>query len=184
MDKEKIQRLEAKIKDIFYQKSENDFWDYHVKPVINQAKELAEKYKADSEVVWLAAILHDLGQLDALEPHEEISSEKAYNILLEENFEKKIAGKVKDTILTHRCNKHFPSNLEQKILATADALTHFRAPHYFWIARKSQKTFSDLLKKYAEKVERDFKDKIFFDNERRMVEKEYEALKKWFGYKI
>lgn len=184
MDKGKTQKIEDQIRDIYYQKTENDFWDYHVAPVIREAKRLAEKHGANEESVWLAAILHDLGQLDALEPHEEIGSEKAYKILLTEGFGMETAANVKEIILTHRCNKHFPSTLEQKILATADALAHFKTPHYFWITQKSQKNFSDMLRKYAEKIERDFNEKIFFEDEKVAVREQYEVLKKWFNYKV
>ncbi len=59
------------------------------------SKELAKKYSANLEVVWLSAILHDLAKLDNLEPHDEISAERAYNILLKEGFNREIAEEVK-----------------------------------------------------------------------------------------
>lgn len=182
--REKIQQVEDKIKEAFFQKEEEDFWNYHIKPVIEETKKLAKKYGANEEIVWLAAILHDFGQLEALESHEEIGSKRAHVFLIEEKFSEEIAEKVGETILTHRCNRYFPETLEQKILATADALSHFKTPHYFWITHKNSKDFSGLLKKYAEKIERDLKEKIFFEEERKTVKKEFAALKKWFNYKI
>jgi putative nucleotidyltransferase with HDIG domain len=169
METTKIKKIENKVRKIFYQRSENDCWDYHIKPVIEEAKVLAEKYSANKNIVWLSAILHDLGQLDNLENHEEIGAEKAYKILLEENFSKEISKKVKNVVLTHRCNSHFPEDLEQKILATADALTYFRAPHYLWLARSSKKTLAELFQKLSEKIERDFNQKIFFEDDKKMV---------------
>lgn len=196
MDTKSIEKLEKKIK-IFHlnpiqknhsmtNKSTKEmfslFWFLHVKPVIDYAKKLTRKYKANLEIIWLSAILHDLARLDDLEPHEEIGSERAYKILLEEGFSKEIAERVKNTILTHRCNKYKPQTLEQKILATADAVIHFKAPFYLWFSSISIKPFKEQLKGNLRKIERDYNEKIFFEEEKKLVKKEYEVLKRWCKY--
>lgn len=155
------------------------FWFLHLKPVIDYSKKLAKKYNADMEVVWLSAILHDLARLDDIEPHDEISAERAYNMLLEKGFNKGIAEDVKSTILTHRCRKYTPKTLEQKILATADAVSHFKTPFYLWFSNISNKPFKKQLESDLDKIEKDYHKKIFFENERKLVKKEYEVLKEW-----
>ena len=196
MDENRIERLEEKIKDLHLHPKQNRhsltkrdmaetfsvFWFLHLKPVIDYSKELAKKYNANLEVVWLSAILHDLARLDDLEPHDEISSERAYDTLLKEGFTKEIAEEVKKTILAHRCKKYKPQTLEQKILATADALSHFKPPFYFWFSSISSKPLREQLEGSLQKIERDYDEKIFFEDERELVKKEYEVLKNWFEY--
>jgi len=196
MNTDRIEKLEEEIRDLHLHPKQNShsltkrdmvetfsvFWFLHLKPVIDYSKELAKKYNANLEVIWLSAILHDLARLDDLEPHDEISSERAYNMLLEKGFNKEIAEEVKKTILTHRCKKHKPETLEQKILATADAISHFKPPFYFWFSSISSKPLKEQLEGSLQKVERDYNEKIFFKDERELVKKEYEVLKSWFEY--
>lgn len=191
---EKIQQIEEEIKKLHYNPqiakhsfSDADtkefyysFWDIHVKPVIEYSKQMAEKYKADFEAVWLAAILHDVARLTEEEPHDEIGSEKAYSLLLEKGFNKDLAEKVKNIVLTHRCKKYPPETLEQKIVASADAMAHFLTPFYCWIGKYSSKNFAELLKGNLRKMERDYNQKIFFEDEKKMVEEQYKMLKNWF----
>ncbi len=196
MDFREIQKTEKEIKNLHYnpqiQKHSFSgaetkefycwFWDIHVKPVIEYSKKMAEKYDADVEIVWLSAILHDIARLTEEEPHDEIGSEKAYKLLLKKGFTENIAEKVKGIILTHRCRKYPPENLEQKILASADAMAHFLPPFYFWVGKYSNKTFAEILERNNNKIERDYNQKIFFEDEKKMVKERYEILKKWFNY--
>ncbi len=187
MNQEKIQKLEDEIRDLFVSHSDEDwqvFWFLHLKFVIEKSKELAEKYGGDLEVIWLSAILHDIAQLETEENHEILGSQKAYEMLLEKGFEIEIAEKVRDVILTHRVNRYKPENLEQKILATADAISHFSTAHYLWISHVSKKSFAKLLEKFSEKIERDYGEKIFFEDERKEIEKQYKVLKSWFEFKM
>jgi len=73
----------------------NLFWFLHQKPVINYFKELAKKYNANLEAVWLSAILHNLVRLNDLEPHDEIGLERDYNLLLERVLVKKLQKRLK-----------------------------------------------------------------------------------------
>lgn len=168
---------ELETKDFF-----NTFWDIHVKPVIEYSKQMAKKYNAKSEVVWLGAILHDIARLDDQEPHDEIGSEKAYKLLIEKGFDKELAEKVKGVILTHRCKKYPPETVEQKILASADAMAHFLPPFYFWIAKYSNQSLSEMLQKNLVKIERDYNDKIFFDDEKKRIEPQYKIIKEWCNF--
>jgi hypothetical protein len=191
-----IEKLEEKIKNLHLHPKQKKhsvtkknivdtfsiFWLLHLKPVIDYSKKLAKKYKANLKVVWLSAILHDLARLDDLEPHDEISSKMAYDLLLREGFSKNIAEEVKKTILTHRCKKHKPQTLEQKILATADAISHFKPPFYLWFSSISSKTLKQQFESSLLKLERDYNKKIFFKDEKNLVKKEYNVLKSWFKY--
>ena len=198
MNQEKIQKLEDEVRDLHYnpkieKHSFSDketrefykyFWDIHIKPVIEYSKQMAEKYQADQEAVWLGAMLHDIARLSEEEPHDEIGAEKAHAMLLEKDFSVELAEKVRNIILTHRCRKYPPENLEQKIVASADAMAHFIPPFYLWVGKYSNMTFDEVLKKNLKKIERDFHEKIFFEDERKQVEKKYEVLKSWFEFKM
>lgn len=198
MDIKKIEKLEGEVKDLHLKPKQKNhsatkqdvtetfrlFWTLHLKPVIDCSKELAKKYNANLEIVWLSAIFHDIARLEDLEPHDEISSERAYNILLDKGFSKEIATEVKKTILTHRCRNYKPETLEQKILATADAMNHFNSPFYLWFSWISTKSFKEQLESGLKKLERDYNEKIFFEEERGSVKNEYEILKNWFNYHL
>ncbi|KKQ44488.1 MAG: hypothetical protein US63_C0026G0007 [Candidatus Moranbacteria bacterium GW2011_GWC2_37_8] len=183
MDQEKTQQFEDEIKRLYFENFDDNlmsFWNVHLKPVIDIAKKLAVKYEADLEIVWLAAVLHDIGQFDDIENHDTVGSEKAYKILFERGYSEEIAAKVRDVILTHRVKSYLPETLEQKIVATADAMAHFTTAHYVWMAYISKKPFAELMKKFSGKIQRDFQDKIFFEEEREIMRPQYEMLKKWF----
>lgn len=193
-----IEKLEEEIKNLHYNPTiskhsfseadtkefSNCFWDIHVKPVVEYSKQMATKYSADLEVVWLGALLHDIARLEDAEPHDEIGSEKAFKILIENGFNQDIAEKVKNVVLKHRCRKYPPEALEEKIVASADAMAHFLPPFYFWIGKYSSNNFSEIVGKNNKKIERDYNEKIFFDDEKKMVEKQYLILKDWFNFKI
>jgi len=191
MDQEKIQQLEEEIKNLHYNAkniiskfSFKEFWDIHIVPVIKYSKQMSEKYGADLESVWLGAILHDIARITGEDPHDEIGSEKAYKLLLEKGFGEEVAQKVKGIILTHRCKQYLPETLEQKIIASADAMAHFLPPFYLWVGIYTNKTFAEALESNMKKIERDYNDKIFFEEEKEAVREEYEVLKKWFEFKV
>lgn len=198
MDQQKIEQLEEEIKNLFhnadiekYHHSDADakefyglFWNIHIKPVIEYSKQMAEKYGADKEAVWIGAILHDIARLTDEEPHDEIGSEKAYQMLVERGFDNELTEKAKSIILTHRCRKYPPEKLEQKIVASADAMAHFLPPFYLWFAKYTSKPLSEMLESNLKKIERDFNEKIFFEDEKKMIKPQYEVLRRWLDYEI
>jgi putative nucleotidyltransferase with HDIG domain len=198
MNNKKIQQIEDEIKKLHFDTANTEycfseaegkvfyglFWKIHIKPVIEYSKQMAEKYGADEEAVWLGAILHDICRLTEENPHDELGSKKARSILIEKGFGNDMADKVASIVLTHSCKKFQPETLEQKIVASADAMAHFLSPFYLWLFRYSNNNFEESLEKYASGLERDFNEKIFFADEKEMVRKEYEVLRKWFEYKI
>jgi putative nucleotidyltransferase with HDIG domain len=198
MNTEKIQQLEEEIKNLHYNPTNSKhsfsdtetkefycwFWDIHIKPVVEYSKQMAEKYGADIEAVWVGAILHDIARLTEEEPHDEIGSQKAQAMLLEKGFDEDFAQKVKNIILRHRCRNYPPESLEEKIVASADAMAHFLPPFYLWIGKYSNKNFTQILEGNMHKIERDYNEKIFFKDEKKMVEEKYQILKGWFEFKI
>jgi putative nucleotidyltransferase with HDIG domain len=195
---EKIQQFEDEIKNLYFNSNLEThsfseispkewlphFWSYHIKYVINKSKSLSEKYQADLEAVWLGAILHDIARLSDDNPHDEKGAEIGYKMLIEKKYSSELAEKVKNIILTHSCKKFKPDILEQKIIATADAMAHFVPPFYLWFSKYSKHDLNGIIGSSLSKIEKDINDKIFFEDERREVYKEYKTLKKWFEYKV
>lgn len=49
-------------------------------------------------------------------------------------------------ILTHSCNKDIPDTLEGKILASADAMSHYSSDFYLQIAVTGKRNLKDFKK--------------------------------------
>ena len=57
--------------NIYKEKYGYDFWDDHIKYVVKNSIELANKYGADIEIVELGALLHDIAMPSEFGPREE-----------------------------------------------------------------------------------------------------------------
>ncbi len=105
------------------------WWKWHIRKVVEYSTKTAEKLGADTEIVEIAAWMHDIIKIrDETESkkHHVKGAEEAQLILEELDYEQDIIDKVKHCILTHSSDKkHKPETKEAEILASADALTHF-----------------------------------------------------------
>jgi putative nucleotidyltransferase with HDIG domain len=175
-----------------YKTSKRDFahwmWAHHVPWVANKTLELAQKYDADHDLVYTGALLHDLGDVrfDRDDPQfDSWSEEKATVILQKAGFDhNQIDTVIKDIISPHSCYPgNLPQTLEGQILATADALFHLQTDFFIqfcWMHIPDFESFEKWRQWVAEKLERDYHTKIFFDNERQAAKPYYLALKKVF----
>lgn len=102
-------------------------FESHFVIVVKYALELAEKEKADKEVVEISAWLHDIGSIMGdYKNHHETSARIAEELLTKLNYSKDKIEKVKAYILSHRGS--IPMHKESKeaqILADADVMAHF-----------------------------------------------------------
>ncbi len=104
-----------------------DFWREHISHVYYEATILAEKYQADSEIVQLGALLHDIAQMfpGATKHHHEIvGRDLAEKILIGFEYPKEKRERVLGCVLHHRSSKN-AQNLEEICVADADILAHF-----------------------------------------------------------
>lgn len=147
------------------------FWMHHIIPVVAYSLEMADRYGADKEIVHLGALLHDMALVEDAEPHDEIGAQKAFDFLIINWAERETAEKVRDIVLRHRCKVYVPETLEEKIVATADALAHFFPDFHgsgaLEIAREdhAQMRILDI-----EKLEREYANKVFFENEKKIFQ--------------
>ncbi len=100
----------------------------HVYRVLYSAMDIAEHEKdVDYDILISACLLHDIAREEQNKNpelcHAEIGAEKAYNFLVENNFDIDFAEKVKHCISSHRFRKNNePESLEAKILFDADKI--------------------------------------------------------------
>ncbi|MFA4833464.1 MAG: HD domain-containing protein [Patescibacteria group bacterium] len=104
-------------------------WPYHILPVVNHSLRLGKMLKADLEVLELAAYLHDYaGILDyrLYKNHHLHGAKLAGKILGSLNFPPEKIKKVQECIISHRGSVRLEhKSKEAKILASADAMSHF-----------------------------------------------------------
>ena len=114
----------------------------HVDRVVKIAAILAEKEKADTELVHAAALLHDIGYAVG-EPHNETGARLAGQILKKStNYPK---GKIVKTVLHHPIIfKDRLENLEEKIVWDADKIDLLGvigiARVFHWLGKKPFET--------------------------------------------
>lgn len=100
----------------------------HIYRVLYNALDIAKtENNVDYDVLIGACLLHDIGRKEQYENptlcHAMVGGEKAYNFLIEHDFDVAYAEKVKQCIQTHRYRKNnSPQSLEAKILFDADKL--------------------------------------------------------------
>lgn len=163
-------------------------WRNHAQWVANKSRELAEKYGADMEKAYCAALLHDLGDSRYERGHESFDSwskEKAEEILAKADFAKEEIREVIEAIRTHSCRPgNLPATQEGKVLATADGMWHLQTSFFpvicYMNRPENTKTYEEWQEWFSGKVERDFGPKIFFEDERAEVKEDYEALSRVF----
>ena len=104
-------------------------WDHHIKIVYELARKYASEYGANTEIVALAALLHDVASVtDAsyVEEHHIIGAKIAEQLLLESNYPIEKIELVKKCILNHRGSKLAKKTTPEEIcVADMDAMAHF-----------------------------------------------------------
>lgn len=164
-------------------------WHNHTQWVANKAKKLAEKYGANPEQAYCAALLHDLADSkyergDA--NFDTWSWETGKQILKKAGFRRHERSGILEATRTHSCHPgHLPTTLEGKVLATADGMWHLQTSFFpvlcFMNRPDNIKSYKEWQAWFVGKIERDFGPKIFFDDERAEVKGDYDALVRVFG---
>ncbi len=160
----------------------------HNKVVAKWVEDISKKYEFDKESVLAAAYLHDLAYAwtNKFDPDlDEKSESEARKVLKEAGFpEQKISFIVDKIIHGHSMlDGKEPEHIEAKVLATADALSHFATDFYLVICWNNY-LFEDLnvYKTWVlEKIERDLNKKIFFEEYREIADPYYQSIKVLFS---
>ena len=151
-----------------------DFWDNHIKFVVQRSLELAEIYKADKELVEIGSLLHDIALLSNVgtkADHHENGALIAVEFLTKLGLNQAKIDRIRNIILHHRSSKN-AENIEETCVCDADILAHFDSANNIIInAKKRGKTpedirpwlmkdYNDLSEQTKERLGEDLKKKI------------------------
>jgi len=194
MPKQTIAQLKKYLVNIIKNSPYCDSWFYqkHILVVEKLAMELCDNYpEANRDAVSLMVFLHDIGRADNhSENHDLYGSEYARKLLTKNQFSTNFIDLVAEGCKTHSCDTFSkPTSLEGKILATADAMSHFHNGFYLQIfyswSQKidekhypklvKQQNFANLKKKLFEKMDGDLNSKIFFTEAKEAILPFYQA---------
>ncbi len=153
-------------------------WEKHIQPTVTYAQKLARILGADQQVVTIASYYHDITRLYGDDENHHYSSgdimEKDLKIL---GCESNLIREIKECILRHRGSKNLtPITLEEKVVASADAMSTIANLSLLWYASKFKHNFGndfDARKKVIEKLEKAF-NKIM-PEARSLIEKIYKV---------
>ncbi|MBU2028455.1 HD domain-containing protein [Patescibacteria group bacterium] len=171
----------AKIYKIIEESFAESDYRYHILPVVKYAKELAWIYKANAEIVEIAALLHDIGRIDIKNDaeHHILGVPVAEKILQDLEYPEEIIEEVKHCVASHRASQDLkPQTLIAKIIANADAMSHFdMLPiFYFWNGQRNTRV-AEITDWVEKKFERNWEKKLTFPEAKKLVEKKYAAAK-------
>ncbi len=146
----------------YNEKYNYDFWNDHIKYVVKNAVELANKYGADTEIVELGALLHDIAmpsEFGTKEEHNVYGAKIADELLTKLNYSQDRKERVKECVLRHRGSKDLPRNtIEEQCVADADVIAHFDCiPSLFHLVYNEMNLSVEDGEKYLKKkLERDY----------------------------
>ena len=139
----------AKVKSFVLEKCEQhkknpkygyyDYWNDHIKRVVEHAVRLANELGADVEIVELGALLHDISmpsEYGDRSEHDIYSAEMAEALLTGLDYPVDRIARVKSCVFNHSGrHKALRETIEEYCVTDADALAHFdRIPSLFSLA--------------------------------------------------
>ena len=136
-----------------------DFWNNHIRYVVEEALKLASVYGADKEIVELGALLHDIALVSNVgtkADHHIQGAKIAEEILTNLNYPQDKREKVVNCVLHHRSSKN-AENIEELCVCDGDILAHFdNIPNAFVVGVKKH-NFSKP-EQFKAWLEKDFDD--------------------------
>lgn len=155
-----------------------DFWNEHIKYVVDEALNLANMYNADKEIVELGALLHDIALIKKVgerKDHHINGAKLAKEILEKYNCEEDKKNKIMSCVYNHRSSKN-ASNIEELCICDADILAHFdNIPMLFNSAfNRSKVNLNEVRTWLKDCFEKDYNDlsdktKLLFNDRYRMI---------------
>jgi len=174
-----------KVRELLAKEFEYEDWQYHILPVVKYAKELAKIYKVDVDLVELAALMHDVGRIDIKnkKTHHITGIKEAETILKKLDFPQNVIDEVKHCVASHRSNKGpSPATMTARIVANADAMSHFDVMPAFFYWRADRYSFDEILDWLEKKLKENLESKIDLPEARKLIAEKYKAIKQVFSY--
>lgn len=166
------------------------FYNMHQKEVVESAEKLLKLYKkADRQIVLIACWLHDISKYYAKDRKNTSKVDKSHHIdsanlgesfLKNYNLTEEEVNKIKSCILRHRNTPPYKARtLEERIIATADTLSHYTSIFYFtYFKFFPDHSLEEMVKNQSEKLKRDWRDLELLPKAKKLVKEEYKVLKK------
>ena len=159
-----------------------DFWNEHVKYVLDESVKLANEYGANIEIVSLGALLHDIALINKVgdkKDHHVNGEIIARKVLDDFGYDPDKKERVLKCVYNHRSSKNAES-IEETCVADADILAHFdNIPMLFYSAFvRSGVELNDIKKWLEDAFEKDFND--LSDKTKEAFKKRYELIKDIF----
>ncbi|MBC7836187.1 HD domain-containing protein [Acetobacteraceae bacterium] len=189
----RIENLRTEVKNLYKLRHPNRArwadWIYegHVLPVGNASRAVAQRFGGDPELAEAAGLLHDVA--DSImkreeSEHEAKSMEIAKELLKKVGYSNaEISIVVDDALLYHSCRgDDRPKTLEGKAMAAGDAVAHLTT-NFYLVAEEGRREFQTPEEIFAwvnPKLDRDFTNKIAYDELREEIRLDYEKLKSHF----
>lgn len=150
-----------------------DFWEQHIKYVVNNALDLATQNGADAEIVELGALLHDIAliaKVGTKKDHHVNGAVLAKELLAKYDYPQDKAELVIGCVLNHRTSKN-ATNIEELCVADADILAHFdNMDMIINNIKRNNSTVDEVL----ERCRRDFID--LSDNSKEVFKPKYDLF--------
>ena len=156
-------------------------WEHHIKIVYELAKQYANDYEADQEIVALAALLHDIASVtnvDFTEEHHIIGADIAEKILMDEKYPNEKIDLIKKCILNHRGSRLVDKTSGEEVcIADCDAMAHFYSiPSLLSMVYREKKLSIDEGSKFVmDKLDRSYNK--MSDKGKILVKKQYDSAK-------
>lgn len=156
-------------------------WEHHIKIVYELAKQHANDYGAEQEIVALSALLHDIASVTDVsytEEHHIIGAEIAEEILIQENYPAEKIDLIKKCILNHRGSRLVDKTSGEEIcIADCDAMAHFYSiPSLLSMVYREKKLSIDEGSKFVmDKLDRSYNK--MSDKGKQLVKVQYESAK-------
>lgn len=181
MQKEEYQILIKDIKALLQNICKDDRVKYHIEPVVKSAKNLALKFNADVQVVEIASYLHDVTKITGDRKKHHITGAKYAEVFLSKyNIEEWKVESIKNCIKKHRgLSEYTRDTIEEKIVATADAIAHIEHPltlFYAWYGKR-QCQIDEGADGIINKLQKSW-EKIEFEDVKKELEEKYKILMK------
>ena len=151
---------------------------FHFIPVVEHARQLAQKFDVDVELIEIAAWLHDIGSIIYWRKDHHITwAQIAEEKLTELWYPREKIALVKKCIFNHRGSTgHERTSIEEKILAEADVMANF--DNIAWLFRAAlvneQLWQQEALDSVRKKIENKWK-QLEFPESKKIVQPKYEA---------
>lgn len=159
---------------------EDWFYDVHLLKVEEMSKWLLKKLpKADKEIVLLGVWLHDLQRIRGIKgEHQKAGAIEAAKVMKKYGYDKDVMARVQEIILTHSCSRNMPGSLEAKILATADAMSHYYNDFFLVIGLTGKREIKEYKTWVLEKLNRNYKKKLFFPFAKKKIKDRHDLVMK------